>query len=377
MMAMASMAEKRDYYDVLGVGRDATEAQIAEAYRKLALKYHPDRNPGDESAVARFKEAAEAFEVLGDAEKRARYDRYGHAGLEGGVPQFHDVADIFDHFSSIFGDDLFGSFFGGRPRRGGRRGDDVAVEITIELAEAARGASREIEFERWERCTACGGSGARPGSRPDSCPYCGGRGHIVQSAGFFRMQTTCPSCHGQGAVVRDHCESCRGSGRSARRVARKVNIPAGVEDGMRLRLRGEGHCGQGGGPPGDCHCILRVRPHPLFVRREEHLVCSLPITYAQAALGASVEVPTLDGRESLTIPPGTQPGDVFTLRGRGMPRLGGRGRGDLLVEVQIEVPRRLAPEHEELLRRLAEIENKHVTPRRKSFFETLKEYLKP
>ena len=371
---MSTMSDKRDYYEVLGVERGATDAQIAEAYRRLALKYHPDRNPGDESAVMKFKEAAEAFEVLSHADKRAAYDRYGHAGLQGGAPQFHDISDIFEHFGNIFGDDLFGSFFGQRGRRSrGRRGEDIHCEVSIDLAEAARGASRDVEFDRREPCRDCDGSGSRPGTKPEPCPYCGGRGRVVQSAGLFSVQTTCPSCRGRGAIVRDPCPKCNGVGRVARRVARKVTIPAGIDDGNQLRLTGEGHAGSEGGPPGDGYCQVRVKPSPLFERHGEHLLCQVPITYAQAALGTEVDVPTLDGPESLTIPPGTQPGDVFTLRGRGMPHLQVRGRGDLVVQVHVEVPTNLSPEHEEALRHLAEIENANVTPKRKSFFEALKE----
>jgi molecular chaperone DnaJ len=373
---MTMTTGKRDYYEVLGVERDATDAQIAVAYRKLALKYHPDRNPGDEEAVARFKEAAEAFEVLSDAEKRAAYDRYGHAGLQDGAPQFHDIAEILEHFGSFFGDDLFGSFFGasGRGRRV-RRGADLAVDVSINLAEAARGTSRHVEFDRAESCLECGGSGARRGSAPQSCPYCGGRGRVVRTAGLFSVQTTCGTCRGRGSIVRDSCPKCGGGGQIVRRVAREVSIPAGIDDGNQLRLRSEGHHGREGGPPGDCFCTVRVQPHPLFERHGDHLLCHVPIAYAQAALGATIEVPTLDGSEPLALPPGTQSGEVFRLAGRGMPRPGRRGRGDLVVQVQVEIPRNLTPEHEAALRQLAEIENKHVTPKRKSFFETLREYL--
>jgi molecular chaperone DnaJ len=369
------MAAKRDYYEVLGVSRSASEKELAEAYRKLALKYHPDRNPGDEEAIARFKEAAEAFEVLNHADKRSRYDRYGHAGLEGGAPQFQDVGDIFAAFGDIFGEGLFGGMFGGgRGGRRVRRGADLQCEVTIDLLEAARGVSKTLEFDRLHPCDACHGSGAKPGTQPERCRYCGGRGHVVQSTGIFSMQTTCPSCRGEGSIIRDKCSACRGQGYVPRRVAREVNIPAGVDDETQLRIPGEGHPSAHGGPAGDCYVLIHVTDHELFQRKGQHLICQVPISYTQAALGATIEVPTLDGREELKIPAGTPSGEVFTLRGRGMPDPRVRGRGDLVVQVIVEVPRKLSPEHEAVLRELAAIEDTNVSPKRKSFFETIKEY---
>lgn len=372
---MATMSEKRCYYEVLGVERSASDGQISEAYRKLALKYHPDRNPDDEEAVDRFKEAAEAFEVLSNPEKRARYDRYGHAGIDGaagGAPHFHDVGDIFNAFGDIFGD-LFGGRRSGRRTRV-RRGADIRCDITIELLEAAHGTTKTIRFERHHKCTSCNGSGARPGTSPEACQYCGGQGVVVQSTGIFSMQTTCPSCHGAGTIVRDKCADCRGVGYVPKPVTRKLNVPAGVDDGTQLRLQGEGEPSPEGGPAGDCYVVIRVTEHPLFQRNGNHLICQVPISYAQAALGATVEVPTLDGREELDVPRGTQTGEVFKLRGRGMPDVRYSGRGDLLVQVHIEVPKKLNEEHEELLRQLAEVENKHVSPKRKNFFDKLKDY---
>jgi molecular chaperone DnaJ len=370
---MATMAEKRDYYEVLGVERSAEEARISEAYRKLALKYHPDRNPGDDEAIVRFKEAAEAFEVLGHPEKRARYDRYGHAGLEGGgAPHFHDVSDIFSAFGDIFGEGLFGDFFGGGGTRA-RKGADIRCEVQLDLLEAARGTSKIVRFMRHVACGTCGGSGAKPGSRAESCRYCGGKGRVVQSSGIFSLQTTCPSCHGSGQVIREVCTACRGAAYVQKKVTRKIDIPAGVDDRTRLRLSGEGEPSPQGGPPGDCYCFISVAEHPLFQRRGQDLICQVPINYPQAALGATIEVPTLDARETLTIPAGTQSGEVFTLQGRGMPDPRYRGRGDLLVQVYIEVPKSLDAEHEATLRRLAEIENANVSPTRKSFFEKIKE----
>ncbi len=371
------MAEKRCYYEVLGVARDASGAQISEAYRKLAMQYHPDRNPGDDEAVAKFKEAAEAFEVLNHAEKRAQYDRYGHAGMGNSGAQFHDVGDIFQAFGDIFGDSMFGDFFGGG-RRGGRpraqRGADVQTKIRIDLLEAAHGTSKVVKFQRHVKCETCGGNGAKPGTKPETCRYCGGRGRVVQSTGVFSIQTACPSCHGTGQIVREHCPDCRGAGYVPVEVSRKVDIPAGVDTGARLRLNGEGEPSPQGGQPGDCYCFVEVAEHALFQRDGAHLICQFPISYTQAALGAEIDVPTIDGKDKLTIPPGTQSGDVFRLRGRGMPDLRSRQRGDLLIQVNIEVPKKLTPQHEELLRQLAEVESKHVTPKRKGFFDKLKDY---
>lgn len=280
---MATMAEKRDYYEVLGVSRTATETQISEAYRKLALKYHPDRNPEDEQAVVKFKEAAEAFEVLCHPEKRAKYDRYGHAGLEGGGPQFHDISEIFRAFGNIFGDSLFGDFFGMPARGRVRRGADVHTEVTVDLIEAARGTSKIVRFIRHAACEICSGSGAKPGSKPETCRYCGGRGRIVQSTGVFSIQTTCPSCHGQGRVIRELCDDCRGAGYVQKKITHKVDIPPGIDTGTRLRLSGEGEPSPDGGPPGDCFCMIKVSEHALFQREGKHLICQVPITYPQAA----------------------------------------------------------------------------------------------
>ncbi len=376
---MATMAEKRDYYEILGVDRSSTDGQIAEAYRKLALKYHPDRNPGDDDAVEKFKEAAEAFEVLSNAEKRARYDRFGHAGLEGvggGAPHFHDISDIFEAFGDIFGGGLFGDFFDGPRRRGRRvrRGGDVRCQVVLDLAEAAEGVTKTVRFQRHEACAECGGSGAEPGTQPEPCQYCGGRGRVVQSTGLFSLQTTCPSCHGQGVVIRHPCPKCGGAGYVPCEVTREVKIPAGVDSDSRLRLQGEGEPSLESGPRGDCYCFVRVKEHPLFKRDGPHLICQVPIGYAQAALGATIEVPTLDGRHELEIGPGTQSGDVFKLPKLGMPVPMRRGRGDLVIQVLIEVPKKLTADHEKVLRELAEIERVNVSPQRKSFFKKLKQY---
>lgn len=370
------MASKRDYYEVLGVSRTATAEEIKKAYKKLALANHPDRNPGDPEAVARFKEAAEAFEVLSDADKRARYDRFGHAGVSGnGGAGFRDVGDIFEAFGDLF--EGFGFFGGGRTRaRGTRaaRGESLAASVTIDLLEAARGCTRELEIQRRETCSNCHGSGARPGTAPERCDYCRGHGQVVQSQGFFRIQTTCPACRGQGTVIRDKCPRCQGSGREVQTVRLEVKIPPGVDTGMQLCLRGEGESGQRGGPRGDLYVDIHVQPHRLFQREGKDLTCRVPLTYSQAALGTVLDVPLLDGKHTLTIPPGTQPGEVFRLRGLGMPDPHGGSPGDLHIQVQVEVPKKLTPRQEHLLRELAELEQTEVTPHRKSFFESLKDY---
>ncbi len=372
------MAAKRDFYEVLGVARSSSEGEIAAAYRKLAIKFHPDKNPGDAEAVNSFKEAAEAFEVLGNTEKRARYDRFGHAGVEGGS-HFADVNDIFAAFGDIFGDGLFGDLFGRGGRRGARAhaGGDVRCDVTLDLLEAARGCTKKLQFEREHVCGQCQGSGAKPGTRPESCAYCGGHGQVIQATGIFRVQTTCPSCRGAGSVIKERCSECGGAGVQVKRVHREVTIPAGVDTESRLRLTGEGNPSRSGGPPGDCYCFIAVREHALFQRQGQHLICQVPVTYCQAALGATIEVPTLDGREDLKVPQGTQPGDIFKLRGRGMPDLRRKGRGDLVVQVVLEVPKSVSPPEERLLRELAELEQANVSPHRKSFFEKLKDYFLP
>lgn len=374
---MPVMATTRDYYEVLGVEKSATSSEIKRAYKKLVARYHPDRNREDADAVERFKEASEAYAVLSDAQKRSRYDRYGHEGVRGfNGGGFQDVGDIFEAFGDIFGG-MFGGG-GGRRRGGAARGASLKTSISIDLLEAARGCEREIEIERREHCETCRGSGAKPGTQPDACDYCGGHGQVVQSQGFFRMQTTCPACKGRGTVIRHRCEDCGGSGLESESVLLQVTVPAGVDNGMQLCLRGEGEAGGMGGPRGDVYVDINVREHPLFQREGAHLTCRVPITYTQAALGAEVEVPVLDGRHELKIAAGTQPGEVIRLRGEGMPDPhggphGGR-TGDLFVQVQVEVPKQLDDEEEELLRKLAELEHANVSPHRKSFFEKLREY---
>ncbi|GAB4158873.1 MAG: molecular chaperone DnaJ [Planctomycetaceae bacterium] len=369
------MASKRDYYEVLGVSRDASAAVIKKAYKKIALANHPDRNPGDEDAVERFKEASEAFDVLNDPKKKSVYDQYGHAGLQGnaGGAGFSDLGDIFEAFGDLFG----GSFFGGGTRTQGRRarqGQSLRTSVTIDLLQAAKGCTQTLEVSRQELCSTCDGSGTRPGSQPEQCDYCAGHGRVVQSQGFFRVQTTCPACRGEGTIVREKCPACAGSGRELKTAKLEVRIPPGMDNGMRLCLRGEGEPGPNGGPRGDLYVDIHVEDHPFFDRNGNDLICHVPITFTQAALGASIEIPLIEGKQQLNIPPGTQPEETFHLRGQGMPDPHGGRSGDLLVVVQVEVPQKLSAEQESLLRKLAELEKAEVSPHRKSFFEKLKGY---
>jgi molecular chaperone DnaJ len=368
------MAAQRDYYEVLGVERNASAEELKRAYKKLAGKYHPDRNPGSEEAIEKFKEASEAFDILGNDETRARYDRFGHAGVKGaaGAHQFHDVQDIFEAFG-----DMFGDLFGGRGRRGGsraRRGEHLRTAVTIDLLEAGVGCSRELKIQRKQVCAACKGGGAKPGTSPVPCDYCGGHGQVMQSQGFFRIQTICPACQGQGKIIREKCVECRGTKFTSIEVRLDVKIPAGVDNEMQIRVGGEGDPGENGGPSGDLYVDIRVKKHPLFQREGRHLLCDVPITYVQATLGTELDIPLLTGKHHLTIPPGTQPGEMFRLRGQGMPDPHGGPRGDLVARMQLEVPKKLTKKHEELLRQLAEIDAKHVSPHRKSFFESVKEF---
>ncbi|MFO7905775.1 MAG: molecular chaperone DnaJ [Planctomycetota bacterium] len=369
------MSDKRCYYEVLGVSRSASEKEIADAYRKLAIKYHPDSNPGDEDATRKFKEAAEAYEVLSDQTKRAQYDRYGHAGFEAGASQFQSVDDILDVFGEMFGGGIFDDFFGGG-RRGRRvhRGRDVRCHVTLDLEEAARGVTKTVEFQRSTPCRKCDGSGAMPGSSRERCRRCGGHGQVVQAAGILRVQTTCPSCGGSGSVISRPCNACKGSGYEAATVKKEVRLPAGIDHEMRVRLPGEGEPSPDGGPPGDCYCFVSVREHPLFHRDDKHLILEFPITYTQAVLGATIEVPTLNGADTLTIPPGTQSREVFRVRRRGMPDPHGGRQGDLLIQTYVEVPKKLNARQKDLLRQLAEVEHAEVTPHRRSFLEKLRDY---
>ncbi len=373
---MVSMASKRDFYEVLGVSQDASPDVVKKAYKKLALANHPDRNPGDDEATTRFKEAAEAYEVISNPDKRSRYDRFGHEGVSGanGRGGFQDVGDIFDLFGDLFEGFGFGGARSGRRRGRGQEGASLQTALTIDLLEAAKGCSRSINIQRNELCRACSGSGAKPGSTPDRCDYCGGHGQVVQSQGFFRLQTTCPSCRGAGTVIRDKCGDCRGSGRQPESVELDVAVRAGVDNGTRLRVTGQGEPGANGGPRGDLYVDIHVNEHPLFTREGQHLICRVPVTYTQAALGTELDIPVLEGRYTQTIPPGTQPGQVFRIRGGGMPDLRTGRPGDLLIEVQVQVPKALGEEHETLLRQLADLEQADVSEHHKSFLDRLKEW---
>jgi molecular chaperone DnaJ len=371
---MPMATAKRDLYEVLGISREASAEDIQKSYRQMALKYHPDRNPGDKEAEKKFREAAEAYDVLSDAEKRQRYDRYGHAGLEGAA--FHDFRstdDIMSAFSDIFGGGLFGDLFSDR-RRGPRPGPDLLMKLEIDLLEAARGTSRSIEVSRQEFCGECRGSGSRKGTIATPCNYCGGRGQIVQARGFFQVATTCPACGGEGVRITDPCPNCRGAGRTPSTAKLQVDVPPGVESSMWLQLRNQGELGDLGAPRGNLRIQIVVRKHPFFERRRNDLICQVPISFAQATLGAEVQVPTLEGPDRLAVPRGTQSGEILRIKGRGMPDISGRVRGDELVEVVVETPRTLTPRQEELLREFAEIEHTQVSPRRKSFFEKLRDY---
>jgi molecular chaperone DnaJ len=352
---------KRDYYEVLGVARTAAADEIKRAYRQMALKYHPDRNPGDALAEEKFKEAAEAYSVLGDSEKRTVYDRYGFDGLRGeGFSGFSGFdSSIFGDFEDILGSLFgFGDVFGNRNRRRAapQRGRDLALEIEISLEEAASGADREISLSRAEHCPECRGSGLAPGTKKSECPTCGGRGQVRYQQGFFALSRTCSHCQGAGEVIPSPCRNCRGAGRIKQKQKVTVHIPAGVAEGGRLRIGGQGEAGQAGAGPGDLYILVRVAKHRFFEREDNHLFCQVPVSFSQAALGASVEIPGLDQEsEVLKIPAGTQTGAVFRMKGRGIKDLHGHRRGDLYVKVEVKTPENPSKEEKELLRRLAEL----------------------
>jgi molecular chaperone DnaJ len=368
---------KRDYYEILGVTRTSSADEIKRAYRRLAMKYHPDRNNGDAAAEVRFKECAEAYEVLSDESKRRRYDQFGHQGVQGAHDFSHmDVGDIFSMFDDIFGG-LGGGF--GQRAAGGRqraqRGYDLETQVELTLQEVATGAEKTIEFEKQDHCDICQGSGAKPGSSPTVCVQCGGQGRVAQQGfgGMFRMVTACPNCRGRGSVVRDHCTSCGGTGRQLRKRVVTVRIPAGVHEGQAVRIAGEGEPGEAGAPAGDLHCYIAIKPHPLFSRHNNDLVCQFPITFTQAALGGMVEVPTLKGPEQMEIPAGTQHGEVFKLKGKGLPDVRSHRMGDELVQVLVEIPKKLTDRQKQILHEFAATEDGMVLPQRKGFLDKLKD----
>lgn len=354
--AARNRMEKRDYYEVLQVNRDCGELEIKKAYRKLALQYHPDRNPGDKEAENRFKEAAEAYEVLRDPQKREIYDRFGHEGLEGtGFRGFSGFEDIFSSFGDIF-EGFFGFGSGGGRRSSARQGKSLRYDMELTLEEAFEGKEEEILFQKLTACETCDGSGARPGSSPKTCATCQGRGQVVRSQGFFQIATTCPACHGQGETITDPCPDCRGGGKVRVEKSLNVKIPAGVDTGSQLRLRGEGESGESGGPPGDLFVVIHVKEHPFFKREDENLACDIPISFVQAALGDTIKVPIIGEKEDydLEIPGGTQPGEVMKVSGKGMTSLRGfRKRGDLYVRINVKIPEKLDDNQRELLEAFA------------------------
>lgn len=370
---MSVSSAKRDYYDVLQVARDASAEQIKKAYRRLAHKFHPDRNSSPD-AESKFKEAAEAYEVLSDPAKRQRFDQFGHAGLSGaGVHDFSHMqsGDILSMFTDIF-DQAFGM---GRRQRGGA---DLQTQVELTMAEVLTGAERSIEFGRMDLCDGCGGTGAARGSERRTCRTCGGYGQVEQAGGlgglFGRMITSCPNCQGRGSLIVTPCGTCRGGGRTQKQRVVNVQIPAGIHDGQAVRLRGEGEPGSDGAPRGDLHCYVRIKPHPFLERHDNDLLCRMPIGFTQASLGAKVEVPTLDGKAELKIPRGTQHGQIFRLGGLGLPDIRSRRRGDELVQVLVEIPKKLNKRQAELLREFAETEDKSVLPESKGFFDKLMKY---
>jgi len=379
---------KRDYYEVLGISRSASQEEIKRAYRKLALRYHPDKNPDNsKEAEEKFKEVSEAYKVLSDPEKRQIYDQYGHAGLEAevgagaGFGGFEfDPFKIFEEVFSrgSFGGDPFGDFFGRRSRTRAREaepGRDLRYGLEISFEEAAFGVEKNVQIPRYEVCSTCRGSGIKPGSQPHTCPTCEGSGYVAMSQGFFSMTRTCTQCQGRGTIIKDPCRDCRGTGRIRRTRRVKVKIPPGVDHGSRLRLAGEGEAGLRGGPPGDLYISLRLRSHPIFKRDGNKIICEVPISFTQAALGSQIKVPTLNGGVRLKIPPGTQTNKIFRLKGQGIPYLRSSGRGDQWVRIIVETPVNLTGEQRELLMKFQELSQDHEQPRIREFLGKIRQIL--
>jgi molecular chaperone DnaJ len=350
---------KRDYYEILEISRTASETEIKSAYRKLAMKYHPDRNPGDRVAEERFKEAAEAYAILADAEKRSLYDRFGHAGVKsagagGGFDPsvFQEFGDFADILGNMFG---FGDLFGGGRRRGGpQRGADLRYDLEISFSEAAHGAETTIQIPRQEHCETCGGSGAAPGSHPSTCPQCRGQGQVRFQQGFFTVARTCPQCRGAGKIITKPCQTCRGAGHVTKERKITVKIPAGIATGQQLRLQNEGEAGSAGGPAGHLYVVVHVHEHEFFRRDGVNLFCEIPVNFTTVALGGDIQVPTLDGPEMVKVPEGTQTGTTLRLKGKGLPDVGGRGRGDLFATVQVRTPKKLTREQRRIIEQLSE-----------------------
>ena len=368
---------KADYYEVLGVSRDASDQELKSAYRRLAMKYHPDRNPGDHAAEEKFKQASEAYQVLGDAEKRAAYDRYGHAGVgaagPGGFSGFSGNVDIGDIFGDLFGEmfNMAGGHRGGGSRQ--QRGDDLRFDLTIDFEDAIFGAETEIKIRRLEICSTCNGRGSASGRGPTVCSQCQGRGQIRYQQGFFSVARTCSACGGAGSIIGDPCQTCRGETRVAKELKLNVKVPPGVEDGTRIRYAGEGDAGRAGGPKGDLYVVLSIRPHDFFERNGQDLHCVVPISFPQAALGAEIEIPGIDGPVNLKIPEGTQSGKELRIRGRGVPFLNEKGHGDLVVRVLVQVPRKLSRAQREVVQKLAELMNVDNKPTSPTLLEKMKD----
>jgi molecular chaperone DnaJ len=383
---------KRDYYEVLGVARDASQEEIKKAYRKLAIKFHPDKNPGDHTAEEKFKELGEAYEALSDPQKRAAYDRFGHAAFApgggarpGAGPQWGGFHDPMDIFREVFGgagggifDDFIEQAFGGGGRRstrgGAQRGNDLRYDLEIDLEDTARGLEKEIAFTKLDTCTECNGRGAAAGAKAETCPTCHGHGQVAHSRGFFTVASTCPRCNGTGQILSNPCKYCGGEGRVQRRTKIKVRIPAGIEDGSRLRSSGHGEAGLRGGPAGDLYVVVHVRPHEIFSRHGDDLLCEVPISFPVAALGGEIDVPTLTGVARLKIPAGTQSGALLRLRGKGMPNVHGQGHGDQHVRVIVETPARLSRAQREKLEEFAALPHEDSYPQLKSFLDKARRF---
>src|SRR6266516_5125725 len=373
---------KRDYYEVLGVARGAHEDEIKRSYRKLAVKFHPDKNPNDPHAEEKFKELGEAYDVLIDVDKRAAYDRYGHAAFSQGTAGFgggfHDPFDIFREVFGGGGGGIFESFFcgggGGGRAEERQRGSDLRYDMQITLEEAAFGTEKEIEIRKLDTCDQCNGSGAEPGSRSINCPTCGGRGQVISSRGFFQVSQTCPRCRGAGQIIEKPCRQCQGEGRLEKMSRIMLKIPAGIADGSRLRSSRNGEAGTRGGPHGDLYVVIHIKEHKIFQREDDNLYCEVPIPFSSAALGGEVDVPTLEGKANLKVPAGTQSSQIFKLRGKGIVNVNWRERGDLIARLIGEVPTRLNAEQRQKLEEFAALCGEENTPMRKSFFERAKEF---